>query len=189
MKLYWQEGKTGQRLMFSLDDGEETNVGTVRQTRRGFDALAVTTGYDPGRAQKGFGTIEEAKAFVEEFHPWDMFGGDFDLVVDPVVRPNPEAPETVSGGSSEQGAEAAGPRVMAEEAASPTAVAEEQAAIPEPPTAALDPTAEAVGPAVVAEERAAAPEPPTAALDPPAAAPRRTNVEASSPRKPWWKFW
>jgi hypothetical protein len=108
--------------MFSLDDGEETNVGTVRKTRQGFDALAVTTGYDPGRAQKGFATLEEAKAFVEEFHPWDMFGGDFDLVVDPEVRPNPAVPDTGSSGSSERDAEAADP-IVAEAAAPPPVVA------------------------------------------------------------------
>ena len=155
--------------MFSLDDGEETNVGTVRKTRQGFDALAVTTGYDPGRAQKGFATLEEAKAFVEEFHPWDMFGGDFDLVVDPEVRPNPAVPDTGSSGSSERDAEAADP-IVAEAAAPPPVVAE----------AAADP---------IVAEAAAAPKPPTEEPGPAAEVPYHTNADATSTRKPWWRFW
>jgi hypothetical protein len=58
----------------------------VRRTPRGFDALAKTNTYDPGRAKKGFASMEEAKAFVESFHPWDLFGGARDLAVDPEVR-------------------------------------------------------------------------------------------------------
>ncbi len=91
MKVYWQERRRGQRLVLWGDDGTETEVGAVRQTPRGFDALAKTDTYDPGRAQKDFATIEEAKAFVEEFHPWDIFGGDLDMEVEPEVRPNPAA--------------------------------------------------------------------------------------------------
>ena len=92
MKLYWQERRMGQRLILALDDESEANeveVGAVRKTPRGFDALAKTNTYDPGRAQKGFATIEEAKFFVESFHPWDLFGGDLDLEVEPEVRPLP----------------------------------------------------------------------------------------------------
>jgi hypothetical protein len=72
MRLYWKEWKRGQRLV--LSDGQRTEeVGGVRQTPRGFDAFAKTMGYDPGRAQKDIPTLEEAKAFVESFHPWDLF--------------------------------------------------------------------------------------------------------------------
>ena len=167
--------------MFSLDEGEETNVGTVRKTRQGFDALAVTTGYDPGRAQKGFASIEEAKAFVEEFHPWDMFGGDFDLVVDPEVRPNPAVPDTGLSGSSERDAEAAGPIVaetaadpaVAEAAAAPPVVAEAAAAPPvvAEATAAPPVVAEAAAaPPVVAEATAAPPVVAEAAAAPPVVA-------------------
>ena len=86
MKVYWQERRKGQRLILFTDDEGEVEVGAVRETPRGFDALAKTNTYDPGRAQKGFGTMEEAKAFVEIFHPWDLFGGDLNLEVEPEVR-------------------------------------------------------------------------------------------------------
>ncbi len=86
MKVYWRERRSGQRLVFSPDGETEVEVGAVRQTPRGFDALAKTNTYDPGRAKKGFVTIEEAKAFVESFHPWDLFGGDWDLKVEPEVQ-------------------------------------------------------------------------------------------------------
>jgi hypothetical protein len=86
MKIYWQQRRAGQRLILFTDDETEIEVGAVRQTPRGFDALAKTNTYDPGRARKGFATIEDAKSFVESFHPWDIFGGDWDLEVEPGVR-------------------------------------------------------------------------------------------------------
>ena len=92
MKLYWQERRAGQRLILADDDETEVEVGAVRQTPRGYDALAKTNTYDPGRAQKGFATIEEAKVFVEEFHPWDIFGGDLDMEVEPELRRTPGDP-------------------------------------------------------------------------------------------------
>ena len=67
MKVYWREHRTGQRLILDSGAGQEEEVGGIRRTPRGFDALAKTLGYDPGRAQKGFATLEEAKAFVEDF--------------------------------------------------------------------------------------------------------------------------
>ena len=91
MKVYWKERRAGQRLILLLDDESETEVGAVRETKRGFDALAMTNTYDPGRAQKGFASIEEAKDFVEAFHPWDIFGGDWDLEVETGVRSDPAA--------------------------------------------------------------------------------------------------
>ena len=92
MKLYWQERRAGQRLILDADDDGEVEVGAVRKTPRGYDALAKTNTYDPGRAQKDFATIEEAKAFVEEFQPWDIFGGDLDMEVEPEVRQMPGQP-------------------------------------------------------------------------------------------------
>lgn len=86
-RLYWQARRAGQSLILALDDGTEVEVGIVRRTPRGFDAMAKTNTYDPGRAQRGFATIEEAKAFVESFHPWDLFGGDLDMPVEPEVHP------------------------------------------------------------------------------------------------------
>ena len=89
MKVYWREHKTGQRLILEDENGENQEVGGVRRTPRGFDALAKTFGYDPGRAQKGFATIDDAKAFVESFHPWDIFVGNVNVEFDGSVHPNP----------------------------------------------------------------------------------------------------
>ena len=86
MELFWRERKAGQILILGSDGETEVDVGMVRRTPRGYDALAKTNTYDPGRAKKGFASMEEAKAFVESFHPWDLFGGDRDLAVDPEVR-------------------------------------------------------------------------------------------------------
>ena len=88
MQLYWRRWRRGQRLILSTDDGErEEEVGGVRETKRGFDAFAKTFGYDPGRAQKGIATLEEAKEFVESFRPWELYDGGYGTSVDPVVRP------------------------------------------------------------------------------------------------------
>ena len=90
MKVYWREHRSGQRLLLHTGR-EEMEVGAVRHTPRGYDALAKTLGYDPGRARKGFPTLEEAKAFVESFHPWDIYAGDLEVEVDRAVYPAQEA--------------------------------------------------------------------------------------------------
>ena len=90
MKVYWREHRSGQRLILEPGTGEELEVGAVRSTPRGFDALAKTLGYDPGRAQKGLATLEDAKAFVESFHPWDIFVGNAEVELDPTVYPPPD---------------------------------------------------------------------------------------------------
>ncbi len=115
MRLYWKERRAGQRLVLLDDFGAEIEVGAVRQTKRGFDALAKTNTYDPGRAQKGFASLEEAKEFVEFFHPWDIFGGDLDMSVEAEVQLDPSAsnePEQTAsdeaGGSAEPAASEAG---------------------------------------------------------------------------------
>mgnify|MGYP001219623753 CR=1 FL=1 len=88
MHLYWQQRRKGQRLILITDDGEQQEeVGGVRETKRGFDAFAKTFGYDPGRAEKGITTLDEAKTFVESFRPWELFVSDDDLKVDAGVRP------------------------------------------------------------------------------------------------------
>ena len=90
MQLYWREWKRGQRLILGTDDGErEEEIGGVRETKRGFDAWAKTFGYDPGRAQKGMGSMDEAKAFVESFSPWELYVSDPGLRVDAGVRADP----------------------------------------------------------------------------------------------------
>ncbi|MBM3934616.1 MAG: hypothetical protein FJ319_10000 [SAR202 cluster bacterium] len=90
MKVYWREVRKGQRLVLNEGDeaaGTEEEIGGVRETKNGYDAFAKTFGYDPGRAMKGIPTIEEAKAFVESFHPWELYQGGFGLKVDSAVRP------------------------------------------------------------------------------------------------------
>ena len=69
------------------DNGNEEEIGGVRETRRGFDAFAKTFGYDPGRAQKGIASMEEAKTFVESFGPWELYIGPQNVTVEPEVRP------------------------------------------------------------------------------------------------------
>jgi len=87
MRVYWREVKRGQNLILGDDnDGHEENLGGFRDTKRGIDALAKTFSYEPERSKKGFPTIEEAKAFVESFRPWELFGTQ-DVTVDPDVRP------------------------------------------------------------------------------------------------------
>ena len=88
MIAYWREVRRGQRLVLASEEGgEEEEIGGVRETKRGFDAFAKTFGYDPGRAQKGIATLEEAKEFVESFRPWELYDGGYGASVDPVVRP------------------------------------------------------------------------------------------------------
>ena len=102
MEVYWRERKAGQRLVLHAEDGEESEVGGVRQTSRGFDAFAKTLGYAPGQAMRDFTTIEEAKAFVESFQPWEIHDGATGLSVDSVVRPQPSEGEAQSDTPSPQ---------------------------------------------------------------------------------------
>lgn len=88
MQIYWREARRGQRLVLTTGgDGEEEEIGGVRETKRGFDAFAKTFGYEPGRAQKGMASLEEAKAFVEAFKPWELYQDAQGITVDPEVRP------------------------------------------------------------------------------------------------------
>jgi hypothetical protein len=50
MRLYWKQKKKGIDLIVENDEGDTFSVGGVRDTKRGIEALAKTTGYDPGRA-------------------------------------------------------------------------------------------------------------------------------------------
>ena len=87
MRVYGQKVKWGQNLILNdEDDGQEEELGGFRETKRGIDALAKTFGYDPDRVRKGFPNIEDAKAFVESFRPWELYGAQ-DVTVDPEVRP------------------------------------------------------------------------------------------------------
>ena len=87
MKVFWREHRAGQRMILDQGNGEEVEIGAFRRTPRGYDAFAKTMGYDPGRAQKGFPTPEDAKAFVESFQPWDIYVGGIDVEFDRTVYP------------------------------------------------------------------------------------------------------
>jgi len=85
MRLYWKTNRRGMDLMVLTDDGQEMSVGGVRETKRGVEAIAKTQGYDPGRATKGLSTVDEGRAFVEQFEPWrDFFPGE-PLEIEPDV--------------------------------------------------------------------------------------------------------
>ena len=87
MGVYWRTVKRGQNLIWSDEsDGKEEVIGGLRDTKRGIDAYATTFGYDPGRSEKGFASIEDAKAFVEQFRPWELYGAQ-DVTVESEVRP------------------------------------------------------------------------------------------------------
>ena len=85
MELFWREHKLGLQLILSSGDREDV-VGMIRRTPQGYDAAAQALGYLPGRAQKGIGSLEEAKTFVESFHPWEQFNGPSDQAVESEVR-------------------------------------------------------------------------------------------------------
>ena len=72
MNVFWRNVKRGQNLVIDDDDGHEEIVGGYRESKRGIDAYAKTLGYDPDRSKKGFETLEDAKAFVESFSPWEL---------------------------------------------------------------------------------------------------------------------
>ena len=74
LQLYWRYVRKGQNLMLSNEQGQEERIGGFRETRKGIDAYAATFGYDPDRSKKGFPSIEDAKAFVESFKPWELYG-------------------------------------------------------------------------------------------------------------------
>ena len=78
--------KRGQNLIFCEEsDGKEERIGGFRESKNSIDAYATTFGYDPGRSQKGFASIEDAKAFVEHFKPWELYGAH-DVTVESEVR-------------------------------------------------------------------------------------------------------
>lgn len=74
MTVHWKDMRMGQNLVLVDQDDHEEVIGGFRETKRGIDAYAQTFGYDPGRSQKGFATVDEAKDFVESFRPWEQHG-------------------------------------------------------------------------------------------------------------------
>jgi len=88
MQVYWREARRGQRLVLNMEGADhDEEIGGVRETKKGFDAFAKTFGYEPGRAQKGIASMDEAKSFVESFRPWELYEGAEGLSVDPEIRP------------------------------------------------------------------------------------------------------
>ena len=75
IKVYWQETRRGQNLMLSNDEtGREQRIGGFRETSQGFDAYVTTAEYDPRNSKNGLPDIQGAKAFVESFQPWELYG-------------------------------------------------------------------------------------------------------------------
>ena len=74
MRLYWKKHNRGFNLCVQDDEGVVFTVGGVRNTKRGgIEALAKTTGYDPGRSARLLPSEEVAREFVETFEPWREF--------------------------------------------------------------------------------------------------------------------
>ena len=86
MSVYWREMKRGQNLVVDDSAGLEEIIGGYRENKRGIDAYARTMGYEPDRSRKGFDSVEDAKAFVVSFSPWELFGVR-DVVVETEARP------------------------------------------------------------------------------------------------------
>ncbi len=89
MRVYWKDMRRGQNLILSEEEGQEQVIGGYRENSRGIDAYAQTFGYDPGRSQKGFATVEDAKEFVESFRPWELHGAQ-DVTVEREAGTVPE---------------------------------------------------------------------------------------------------
>jgi hypothetical protein len=102
MNIYWRHRRRGQNLVLSYENEDrEEEIGGFRDTKRGIDAYAKTFSYDPGRSQKGFPTIEAAKAFVESFRPWELYEGTQDLTVESEVKPALDSSTSTDPSTSE----------------------------------------------------------------------------------------
>ena len=86
MSVYWRTMKRGQNLIIEDTEGLEEVIGGYRENKSGINAYARTMGYEPDRSRSDFDSVEDAKAFVESFAPWDLFGAR-DVTVETEVRP------------------------------------------------------------------------------------------------------
>ena len=86
MSVYWRNVKRGQNLVVDDTSVLEEIVGGYRENKSGIHAYARTMGYEPDRSRKGFDTVEDAKAFVESFSPWELFGAQ-GVTVESEARP------------------------------------------------------------------------------------------------------
>ena len=84
MKVYWKNHAKGLNLILHTDDMEEIILGGVRSMPSGIQAIAVTRGYDPGRAIKGLTSIEAGQDFVAPFEPWREFTNE-PLSIEPEI--------------------------------------------------------------------------------------------------------
>ena len=87
------EQKKSNLLFVFADQLRSSSVGYAGQEgvlTPHIDAFAKTVSYDPGRAEKGIGSMEEAKAFVESHRPWELYRGTEALTVQPEVKPAPD---------------------------------------------------------------------------------------------------
>ena len=89
MSVFWRNVKRGQNLMMDDTAGLEEVIGGYRENKSGISAYARTMGYEPDRSPKGVDTVQDAKAFVESFAPWDLFGPR-DATVEAEARPMAE---------------------------------------------------------------------------------------------------
>ena len=184
MGVYWRIVKRGQNLIYSAEDGgNEERVGGYRETKRGIDAYAATFGYEPGRSQKDFDTIENAKAFVESFRPWELYGAE-GLTVDPEVRPALDSDSDGSADAPAQPEDTVTPDQPAEVAAPDQT---EEIVAPDQPEAIAAPEQPAEIVAPDRPEAVAAQEQPTQRAAP-EQSPQYMAPE-SKPSKSWWQFW
>ena len=204
MKVYWRHRRRGQNLVLGDDNEDnEQEIGGFRENKRSIDAYAKTFSYDPGRSQKGFPTIEDAKSFVEDFKPWELFDGTQDLTVESEVRPAldsstpaaPSAPEQPLEmiGAADQPVESVAPESMPEavspepepESVAPESMPEAVSPEPEPESVAPESMPEAVSPEP--EPESVAPESTPEAVSP-EPAPESVAPETQQ-KKSWWEFW
>ena len=189
MKVYWRHRRRGQNLILGDDNDEDKEeIGGYRETKRGIDAYAKTFSYEPGRSEKDFPTIEDAKAFVEHFRPWELFDGTEGLTVEPEVRPALDSSSSAAPSTSEQPAEVATADKPAESVApEPQPEPEPVAVAPEPEPEPVAPEPEPVAVAPEPEPVAVAPEPEP---EPVAPEPEPEAVAPELPqKKSWWEFW
>ena len=94
--VYWQDARRGQNLVLTNDvTGREQRIGGFTEVNQRFAAYVTTAKYDPRNSKDGLPTMKEAKAFVESFKPWELYGAE-GVSVEPEVRPAVKSSSPVS---------------------------------------------------------------------------------------------
>jgi hypothetical protein len=94
--VYWQDARRGQNLVLTNDvTGREQRIGGFTEVNQRFAAYVTTAEYDPRNSKDGLPTMKEAKAFVESFKPWELYGAE-GVSVEPEVRPAVKSSSPVS---------------------------------------------------------------------------------------------